>query len=49
MINKVQFLRIFSFTGLWAVKLFEDFDIEKKEVLTFEQFLNGIAKCIKIP
>ncbi len=35
-IKKVQFLKVFSFTGLWGVKLFEDFDTEGKGQLDFK-------------
>ena len=39
---------MFPFTGLWGVKLFEDFDTKKLGYINFPEFLDVIRKCIKI-
>ena len=47
-IKKEQFLKVFQFTGLWGLKLFEDFDLNHKNYLDFDDFMVGLANCIKI-
>lgn len=39
-----NFLSFFDLTGLWGAKLFESFDEDKQEVISFEEFLYGICK-----
>ena len=40
-----DFLSFFNLTGLWGAKLFEHFDKDGEEVISFEEFLFGI--CMK--
>ena len=42
-LNYDDLLCFFDLTGLWGAKLFEQFDEDKQEVISFEEFLYGIC------
>jgi Ca2+-binding EF-hand superfamily protein len=43
-----NFLNFFDLTGLWGVKLFEQFDEDQMGLITFEEFLYGICNFVII-